>query len=229
MEIKKSPQADLEKSKGLSLLLGLVVALSVLFVTLEWRSEIAKAIDTAVLSIADLDNAIIVEDEQQEEQPEPEPVKQEQIEVQLPHEFKTVDDNKEVAKIAFVSSDEDKPLPPPVVAPPAEEEDANQIFEIVEEPCEFPGGPAELNKYLSKNIQYPEIAADNGIQGRVIVGFVIEKDGKPSQVKVLRGVDPALDKEAVRVVQSMPAWKPGKQRGKPVRQRFTLPVQFRLQ
>ena len=91
------------------------------------------------------------------------------------------------------------------------------------------GGPAELNKYLSKNIQYPEIAADNGIQGRVIVGFVIEKDGKPSQVKVLRGVDPALDKEAVRVVQSMPAWKPGKQRGKPVRQRFTLPVQFRLQ
>ncbi|MDO4691581.1 MAG: energy transducer TonB [Porphyromonadaceae bacterium] len=230
MEIKKSPQADLEKSKSLSLLLGLVVALSLLFVTLEWRSTIAKAIDTAVLSLADLDDALIVQDEQQEEEPEPEPEPEQQIEAQLPEEFTTVDNEKEVAKVAFVSADEAKPTPPPVVvAAPVEEEDANQIFEIVEESTEFPGGQAALMKYLSNNVRYPEIAQENGIQGRVIVGFVIERDGKPSQVEVLRGVDPALDKEAVRVVSGMPAWKPGKQRGKPVRQRFRLPVVFRLQ
>ncbi len=228
MEIKKSPKADLEKGKGLSLLLGLVVAVSVVYVSLEWRSASINAnVNTNTLAQADIEDALIIEDQKQEEPPEEQPKPEEKIEVQLPEEIKVVDNDKKVKEMAFVSTDEDKPLPPP--APPAEEEETEEIFTIVEESCEFPGGPSALMKYLSKNIEYPEIAAENGIQGRVILSFVIERNGKPSQVKVVRGVDPALDKEAVRVVKSMPAWKPGKQQGKAVRQRFTLPVQFRLQ
>ncbi len=228
MEIKKSPKADLEKGKGLSLLLGLVVAISVVYVSLEWRSASINAnVNTNALAQADIEDALIIEDQKQEEPPPEQPKPEEKIEVQLPEEIKVVDNDKKVKEMSFVSTDEDKPLPPP--APPAEEEQTEEIFTIVEEPCEFPGGQAALMKYLSKNIEYPEIAAENGIQGRVILSFVIERNGKPSQVKVMRGVDPALDKEAIRVVQNMPAWKPGKQQGKAVRQRFTLPVQFRLQ
>ena len=94
---------------------------------------------------------------------------------------------------------------------------------------EFPGGQSALMKYLSENIRYPVIAQENGIEGRVICSFVVERDGSITDVQVVRGVDPSLDKEAVRVIQSMPKWKPGKQRGKPVRVRFTLPIVFRLQ
>ncbi len=226
MEIKKSPKADLEKDKGLSLLLGFVVAISVVFVSLEWRSVSFKVnVNSNALAQVDIDEALIIEDQKQEEPPKPEPPKPEEQEVQLPEEIKVVDNDKEVKELVFVSNDEEKPLPPPVVV---EEEETEEIFTIVEDPCEFPGGMGKLNKYLRDNIEYPEIAQENGIQGRVIVEFVVEKNGKPSQVKVLRGVDPALDKEAIRVVKNMPAWKPGKQQGKPVRQRFTLPVVFRL-
>ena len=89
--------------------------------------------------------------------------------------------------------------------------------------------PGDINKWLGKNVKYPVIAQENNIQGRVTVQFVIERDGSITDVKVLRGVDPSLDKEAVRVVKSMPKWKPGKQRGKPVRVSYTVPINFRLQ
>ena len=92
----------------------------------------------------------------------------------------------------------------------------------------FPGGEAALLQYIGKNMKYPVIAQENGIQGRVIVSFVIEKDGHVADVTVVRGVDPALDKEAIRVVSAMPRWRPGEQRGKPVRVKYTLPVTFRL-
>lgn len=230
MEIKKSPQADLERGKGLSLLLGLVVAISVLFVTLEWRTQSGQTVAAAALDMSMIDDALLVQDEQPEEQPEEIKQPEEVQEAQLPDDFKVVDDNKEVAKIAFVSSDEDKPTPPPVVAPPTlEPEDTEEIFEIVEEPTSFPGGMQELMKWLGKNIKYPDLAADNGIQGRVMVRFVVERDGSTSNVEIARSVDPSLDKEAIRVVKAMPKWNPGKQRGKAVRQRFVLPVQFRLQ
>ncbi|HRS40830.1 MAG TPA: energy transducer TonB, partial [Dysgonamonadaceae bacterium] len=117
--------------------------------------------------------------------------------------------------------------PPP---PPKErEEEEEEIFVVVENQPEFPGGQAAMMKFLSENIKYPVIAQENGIQGRVICNFVVERDGSITDVQVVRGVDPSLDKEAVRVIQSMPKWKPGMQRGKPVRVRFTLPVVFRLQ
>ena len=114
MEIKKSPKADLERGKGLSLLLGLLVALSVVFVSLEWRSSVAQATNTSSgLDLKDIDEVMNIQDEQKPEEPEPEPQQAQQTEVQLPEEFKVVDNNKEVIKPSFVSADQDKPLPPP--------------------------------------------------------------------------------------------------------------------
>ena len=116
------------------------------------------------------------------------------------------------------------------VAVEEEEPEEQTIFEIVEEAPEFiNGGMAGLMQYLSKNIKYPTIAQENGTQGRVVVQFVVNRDGSIVDAKVMRGVDPYLDKEALRVINSMPKWKPGKQRGKPVRCRYTVPVMFRLQ
>ena len=104
-----------------------------------------------------------------------------------------------------------------------------KVFDMVEQMPTFPGGQQELMSYLGKNIKYPTIAQENGTQGRVIIQFVVERDGTITDVHVARGVDPYLDKEAVRVVQSMPKWIPGKQNGKAVRVKFTVPVMFRLQ
>ena len=112
---------------------------------------------------------------------------------------------------------------------PPKHEEENKVFDIVEQQPLFPGGPAALMKYLSENTKYPVVAQDNGVQGRVTVQFVVEKDGSISDVHVLRGVDPSLDKEAVRVVKSMPRWTPGKQNGITVRVNYRVPVLFRLQ
>ena len=111
--------------------------------------------------------------------------------------------------------------------PPKVEE--TKVFDVVEEMPQFPGGQAALLEYLSKNIKYPVVAEENGIQGKVIVTFVVERDGSISDVKVVKSVDPSLDKEASRVVKSMPKWQPGKQNGSAVRVKYTVPVQFKLQ
>ncbi len=107
-------------------------------------------------------------------------------------------------------------------------EDENQIFVFVEEYPEFPNGEENLYKYLGSNIKYPHDALENGIQGTVVVKFVVEKDGSISNVKAVRKIGGGCDEEAVRVVKRMPRWKPGKQSGKPVRTEFTLPIQFKL-
>lgn len=111
--------------------------------------------------------------------------------------------------------------------PPKHEEEQNKIFEVVEQQPQFPGG--SVNGWLADHIKYPVVAAENGISGRVVVQFVVERDGSVSQVRVVRGVDPSLDKEAQRVISSMPKWIPGKQNGQAVRSRFTVPVTFRLE
>ena len=111
--------------------------------------------------------------------------------------------------------------------PPKEEE--TKVFDVVEQMPSFPGGQSALLQYLSSNIKYPVVAEENGVQGRVIVTFVVEKDGSITDVKVVKSVDPSLDKEAQRVVKSMPKWIPGKQNGAAVRVKYTVPVTFRLQ
>ena len=111
--------------------------------------------------------------------------------------------------------------------PPKEEE--TKVFDVVEQMPSFPGGPSALMQYLSSNIKYPVVAEENGVQGRVVCTFVVERDGSITDVRVIRSVDPSLDKEAVRVVKSMPKWIPGKQNGSAVRVKYTVPVTFRLQ
>ena len=116
-----------------------------------------------------------------------------------------------------------------VTEPVKPREEENKVFEVVEQMPSFPGGISALMKYLSKNIKYPPVAEEVGIQGRVICTFVVERDGSVSDIRIAKSVDPSLDKEAIRVVSTMPRWIPGRQNGQSVRVKFTLPVTFRLQ
>lgn len=139
-------------------------------------------------------------------------------------------ENKEGTKSRLaeaVRSDIAVAAPPPPPAPKPEV--SNKVFEVVEEMPHFPGGPAALQAFLSSNTKYPVVAQENGVQGRVIVSFVVERDGSITDVRVVRSVDPSLDREASRVVRSMPRWSPGKQNGSTVRVKYTVPVVFRLQ
>ena len=136
----------------------------------------------------------------------------------------TVEGNDEVGG-AVLKAKEDIAAP----EPPKHVVDETKIFTVVEQMPMYPGGDAALMGYLRDNIHYPTVAAENGVQGRVVVGFVVERDGSITDVKVLRSVDPSLDREAMRVVKSMPRWTPGKQNGSAVRVKYQVPVTFRLQ
>lgn len=228
MEIKKSPKADLENKKSTWLLVGYVIVLAFMFVAFEWTQRDIK-IDTSQ-AVTDLvfEEEIIPITEQPEQVTPPPPEAP-----AIAETLTIVEDDADVEETAIVSSEElnqaveIKYVP---VAVEEEEPEEQTIFEVVEEMPEFPnGGMAGLMQFLSKNIKYPTIAQENGTQGRVTVQFVVNKDGSIVDAKVLRGVDPYLDKEALRVIGTMPKWKPGKQRGKPVRVKYTVPVMFRLQ
>ena len=227
MEVKKSPKADLEGKKTQWLLIGYVVVLAFIFVAFEWTERDIK-IDTsqAVAQIEFEEEMIPIT--QQEEKPAPPPVEvPKQAEI-----LKIVDDQADVEETAIASTEdtgqkvEVKYVP---VEVKEEEPSEQEIFEVVEEAAEFPGGMPACLQFLYKNIKNPTIAQENGTQGRVTCQFVVGADGKVRDVKVLRGVDPYLDKEAVRVIMSMPKWIPGKQNGKAVSVKYTIPVMFRLQ
>lgn len=136
----------------------------------------------------------------------------------------TVEGNDEVGG-AVLKAKEDIAAP----EPPKHVVEETKIFTVVEQMPMFPGGAGALMGYLRDNIHYPTVAAENGVQGRVVVGFVVERDGSITDVNILRGVDPSLDREAMRVVKSMPKWTPGKQNGSAVRVKYQVPVSFRLQ
>ena len=135
----------------------------------------------------------------------------------------TVEGNDEVGGAVLKAKEE-------IAAPePPKHVEETKVFTVVEQMPMSPGGDAALMSYLANNIHYPTVAAENGVQGRVVVGFVVERDGSITDVSVLRGVDPSLDREAMRVVKSMPRWTPGKQNGSAVRVKYQVPVAFRLQ
>lgn len=234
MEVKKSPKADLEGTKGMSVLMGLVISFAVLFVGFEWGSR-----DIQVVTEADQVQDVIAEEEIEITRPEntPAPPPPPPAAPAVAEELNIVDDDVELEQQDIITSEDTQGaaqtetyVAPTEVVEEEEEEAAQQIFTVVEEMPEFPdGGMQGLLKYLAKSIKYPVIAQENGIQGRVVCSFVVNRDGSIVDIQVLRGVDPSLDKEAVRVLGTMPKWKPGKQRGKPVRVKYTVPVMFRLQ
>jgi len=230
MEVKKSSKADLEKSKGTGLLLGLVVGLAVLFVGFEWGQRDLNISDNEGIAdvIAEEEIEITTQNEPPPPPPPPPPAP-EAVEV-----LNIVEDNANIQQVDIISSeDNQQAAQTQTYVPPApveeEEEDAQQIFQVVEKMPEFPGGTTAMMSFISKAIKYPVVAQENGIQGRVVCSFVVNRDGSIVDAEVVRGIDASLDKEALRVISTMPKWKPGEQRGKPVRVKFTLPVQFRLQ
>jgi protein TonB len=225
MDLKKSPKASLEDKKMLFIMMGLVMVLSLIYIGFEWtKSEVTiyDVVDTNLLA----EEEIEIVQTQQELPPPPPPPAPEVVEV-----INVVEDNVKVDNIVIETEDDkDKAvvINAPVAAPIVEEED-NVVFQVVETMPSFPGGDQALFKFLGDNVKYPVIAQENGIQGRVICQFVVNRDGSIVDVEVVRPVDPSLDKEAIRVIKSMPSWSPGKQRGKSVRVKYTLPVNFRLQ
>ena len=225
MQVKKSEKASLEKDKLVYVLMGLVFVLSLIYVALEWTErEVTKyeVTDTEFL----FEEEVEIQQTSQETPPPPPPPAVQEVEV-----LNVVEDNVETESIEVNTEETEQEvvIAAPVEAP-VEEEEEEVVFVVVESMPEFPGGQQALFKYLSENVKYPVIAQENGIQGRVICQFVVNKDGSIVDVEVVRsGGDPSLDKEAVRVIKSMPKWKPGKQRGKAVRVKYTVPVNFKLQ
>ena len=209
MEAKKSKKAAIENQRGSWLLMGLVVALAFMFVSFEWTQH-----DVRVAALSSDDESIFVTElvpitfPEEKLEPPPPP------ETKVTDLFEIVDDTEEVTDNVSVVPD-----------------NVNEPYKVVWVPpvVEFPGGSAELLKYLSSHIKYPTMSQEMGSQGRVIVQFVVDKDGSITSPTVVRGVDAYLDKEAIRVISGMPKWKPGVQNGKKVRVKYTVPVVFRLQ
>ena len=228
MEIKKTPKADLENRRTLYTEIGLVVALLVVWGAFSYNTK-----EKAVASLGEDTQVVEVEDmvpiTQETPPPPPEapkiPVLSDQIDI-VEDDIK-VDDN-------FMSLEDDANLGVEImdyveeVKEEVVEEEAIP-FQLVEEKPSFNGGDAnEFSKWVNSKLQYPEIAKENGVQGRVTLQFTVNPDGSVSNVKVLRGVDSSLDKEAVRVVSMSPKWKPGKQRDRAVKVTYTFPVIFQL-
>ena len=227
MERKKSPKADLENKKGIFFELGLIMALGILLFAFEYKNSTAAVDQFEMLADEEVEEEIIPITQQQltppPPPPPPPPVLSELIEIV--EDDVDIDDDLEILDAEDESENEVQDI--------SEfdnfgEEDTGEaeVFLIVENMPVFPDG--NVQAWIAKNIKYPVIAAENGIQGRVFIKFVIEKDGKVGNIEILRGVDASLDKEAVRVIKAMPAWKPGQQRGKAVRVSMQVPINFQL-
>lgn len=226
---KKLPEANLENKRLTYILMGLVLSFAVFYVAFEWTDRDIEKYDQTISQDVMFEEEMIEQTVQEEQNtpPPPPPPAPDVIE-----EIQIVDDDVETADITISSEDDQTQAQEVVQAPiemPEEDPDENIVFVVAEKMPSFPGGQQALMKYLNENIRYPIIAQENGVQGRVIVQFTVRKDGTIDDVKVVRSADPSLDKEAVRLVKSMPNWEPGKQRGKAVHCKFTVPIVFKLQ
>ena len=227
MELKKSIKADLEKKKGIFIEIGLVVVLGLVLIAFEWTSRPNLNNSLGELGDVEMEEEIIPITRQQEVKPPPPPPPPKVTEV-----LNIVEDDVEIEDELIIDDAEaDQNMEIEIVEFEEEEEVVEEeVFFIVEDMPSFQGkGQEGFREFIAKNLRYPEIAAENGISGKVYVQFAVSSKGKVVDAIVVRGVDPALDKEAVRVVMSSPGWAPGKQRGKPVKVQFTFPINFVLQ
>nr|WP_321356736.1 energy transducer TonB [uncultured Draconibacterium sp.] len=229
MEVKKEQKADLERKRNTFFLIGLVVALGATLVAFEWTTKPAKADSLGVIQSLEVEEEIIPVTREAELKPPPPPPPPKVIEV-----LNIVDDDIEIEDELLIEDTEADDetvidVQPLIVSTDEEEEAVDEIFVVVEEVPEFPGGIRALYQYINSNVRYPVIAQENGIQGRVYVKFVVNETGDVSDAQVLRPIDPSLDKEALRVINSLPRFKPGKQRGKPVKVYYNAQITFKLQ
>jgi periplasmic protein TonB len=227
MELKKSDKANLEKRKGLFFQIGLVVALGVILVAFEWKQTPENNDDANAVAQVTVEEEIAQVTRPPEVKPPPPPPKVTEV-------LNLVEDNIKLDDIKIDSESDDKLALSSIAyveTKPAEEEVVEETpFVMVEDMPQFQGGSSDtFREWIAKNLKYPEIAAENGISGRVYIQFCVNSKGEIVDVVILRGVDPALDKEAMRVVSSSPKWTPGRQRGKAVKVQFTFPVNFVLQ
>jgi protein TonB len=225
MEAKKSPKADLESKKIIFTQVGLIIALAVILLAFEWKSFDKTIEGFGERMVDDTPEEIIPITEQKVKPPPPPPPKK-VVQINIVEDDVEVEDDLIIDVEADEFTEMDEYIPIEVEEEVVEEA---TIFTVVESMPEFKGGMADLYSYLGNNIKYPVMAKESGIQGKVYVTFVVERDGSITDVKVLRGIGGGCDEEAVRVVAAMPRWKPGKQRGKPVRVQYNLPVRFTLQ
>lgn len=221
---KKSPKADLESKKTLFIEIGLIIALAAVLLAFEWKSYEKIELNLASRVADDTPEEMI--EITQHEKPPPPPAPPQQTTV-----IEIVEDDMEIEDEIEINVEADQETEVQEYIPVEEEDDEQeeaQIFTVVESMPSFPGGDAARIKYLNENIKYPQMARESGIQGRVFVTFVVERDGSVTDVRVLRGIGGGCDEEAIRVIKNMPNWNAGQQRGKPVRVQFNMPILFKL-
>lgn len=227
MQVKKNENANLEKRKGAYFAIGLLFVLAVIFCLFEFRFYEFESSEFKTLHL-DLIEAEVIPISHQTPPPPPPPPQSitqieivsdnEVIEIQFEIEDLEIDDDSKIAEVREVLEEL-----------PEEMFEEEEIFTIVEKMPEFPGGVDALFSYLGSNIDYPAMARDARIQGKVYITFVVDSNGGITGVKVLRGIGGGCDEEAIRVVKGMPKWAPGRQRGKAVRVQYNLPINFILQ
>lgn len=228
MEVKKNPNIDLSRQRGLFFNIGLVVALGLCLLAFEWKTY--DDMSGGIQAAAETEAEEIIDIPITEMPPPPPPVVQQPEIIEVPDEEEIKEElvnlETEITQETVIAP----PAPPPITAAPApvQEEETDEIFQVVEQSAAPVGGMEAFYKYVGKNTKYPDQARRMGVEGRVFVQFVIEKDGSITDVVVLKGLGSGLDEEALRVLKGAPKWTPGKQRGRPVRQRMTLPIMFKL-
>jgi len=228
MKSKKTKKANLESKRSTFFLVGLVAALGVTLVAFEWQASPGKAKELARVQTQVVEDEIIpiVRDAQLKPPPPPPPKVVDIITI--------VDNDVEIDKELDIEDSEADETTIIDVAPLIEATEEKEVeekifFNVIEEPAEFPGGERALYKYISDHVEYPIIAQENGIQGKVYVKFIVDEKGLISNAQILRGVDDSLNKEALRVINSLPRFRPGKQRGRAVKVYYNSVINFQLQ
>ena len=236
MEAKKTVNEELRSQKSTNMLIGYVLALAAMFVAFEYTQREVKVVEEEKIYDYRMEEDMIPITKQEvvvAPPPAAAPTVMEFInevddDTELPEEEIETSEEMNQAITTVVGTGAPAAVVTGPVGPVVEADDDDRIYEMVEENAQFPGGDAECFKWLSEHIKYPSICVEQGVQGRVIVNFVVNRDGSIVDVKTVRSPDPNLTTEAERVVKLMPKWKPARQGNKTVRSRFTLPVMFRL-
>ena len=223
MELKKNPKADLTKTAGLYRNIGLVLSLAIVLFAFEYKSYDDDGVKNLGQVADDFEDLMEIPPT---EQPPPPPPKIQQPEIiEVPDEEEI---EEEIEVDLDVDMTEETVIEEVVFEEAPEEEEADEIFTIVEDQPGFPGGMGAFYTYVQKNLKYPNQARRMGIEGKVFVQFVVDKQGNITEVSPIKGIGAGCDEEAARVIKSSPKWSPGKQRGKAVKVRMILPITFKL-